>query len=181
MSKYAGYIRLSDRKYPCTIADIGADHPTKYIPDGLSDAEYRGLGYAIVTATEQPTFNHDCERITQGDPVETAGRYQQTWDVVDIPEAEQVAMVAAARTQSLLIMENHVRSQLNAIARAKDYDSFTQCVGYVGCKNATWSTEGGKLRDFAVDAWAYYYSVEAGTTLPTMEQFIAGFPAFSWE
>lgn len=77
------YIRVSDEKYPFTLAQIREDTKSVggILPDDPTDEQLAPYGYACVHPSEKPVYDPDLEYLREGSPVKT-DKWYQTWDIM---------------------------------------------------------------------------------------------------
>ena len=143
------YIRLSDEKYPITHKAIKMSNPLKSIPKGLNAEQLLSLGYAIVHATPRPVdsnvykkpttpppgykapieYDADTHKVQEGPPLQTAGVYNQVWDVLGLKNSELTENLKSAKekqTQKLqgeFLKESNKNVVSNTVNWKGGYDS----------------------------------------------------------
>jgi len=78
-----------------------------------------------------------------------------------------------------------VQAKLDMTAQERDYDNILSACSYVGSAIEPFAREAEALKAWRDSAWATCYAaldnIEAGRSLrPTLAEFVAALPAFSW-
>ncbi|WP_429925036.1 hypothetical protein ACQY1H_06645 [Agrobacterium vitis] len=78
-----------------------------------------------------------------------------------------------------------IQQAMNAKARERGYDSMTTAVTYVDDKHATFAAEAAALKDWRSDVWVYSLTelekvIADQRPIPTITDFLAELPAFTW-
>jgi len=98
-----------------------------------------------------------------------------------IKDAELLYQIKQLITDFGLAIQKHIEST----AHAKQYESSLHCASYVASANEAWKLESQTFIDWRDKCWEYAYMVEAkvkaGDKAPTVDEFIAGTPAISWQ
>lgn len=177
-------LRLSDRKYPCTMEDVGADNPNIAIPSSLPDEELRGYGYARVESTPAPYVDIDLQLIREDTPELVGTSYKQRWVVEMLPAKEIEDIKNSKAGQDRVIAINALQTLIDSIAQERGYDSALSCLSYIGDSNPKWSQEAYALRQWRSSVWSYGHGVEdavaAGGPRPSLSEFIEGAPKMVW-
>ncbi|NCC86181.1 MAG: hypothetical protein EOM03_19080 [Clostridia bacterium] len=177
-------IRIMDGKYPCTQEDVGNDHPSKYIPTGVSAEELKTLGYAVVQPYPAPGINPDVEKAIEVAPLSGGNGYIQQWEIVPLPAEEQEANLAAKANQLRILATNAAQTHIDAVAQARGYDSGLSCISYAGSGHPKFGAEGAAFRAWRDAVWDYCHALDAsiqeGTPMPSMEDYITGMPEMVW-
>lgn len=89
--------------FPYTMAKLYADNPDVSFPENPSDATLASYGVYRVDAAAVPAFDPKMQRVEEGLPACSNGRWVQTWKIVSLTADEQAALLAErkAEVQSL--------------------------------------------------------------------------------
>lgn len=108
---------------------------------------------------------------------------QEGWVLIDGAIQEPTRQ---PKTQAELINDytNALNALFNSKAKEKNYDSEISIVSYASSNNQTWATEATQFIAWRDSCWQYAYGVlaevEAGSTAPTLQEFINNMPQIIW-
>jgi len=163
-----------------TFSDIRSARPDISLPEIITDAVLDEVGFDPVTQTSAPSY----DPLTQG--VRSTGyslvgtQWTQTWEVYQLSADEIAAGKAALIAQYTAALD----SMFDLRAKEKNYDNRITCAlraGYAGPFQAEGQAFAVWMDNCNALAYKILAAVEAGTqSLPTVSQFLAQMPSFSW-
>ena len=92
--------------YPYSVSQLRADNPQISFPTAPSDTLLAEYGVFPVSPTAQPTYDAATQKLAEGTPTESQGRWVQVWEVVALTaeelaeRAEQLRMERQAAYQA---------------------------------------------------------------------------------
>lgn len=141
----------------------------RFIKDGMFVREARAPGQSIADL-----------------PAEARAEIEAVWTPQFVADF-QAAVEAETQPEPLTIEDYRlaIQEHVDAVARARHYDSGVSLASYVASTNPLWSAEAQAFVAWRDAVWAYAYTeldkVMAGERAqPTIAEFIAELPAIEW-
>ena len=95
---------------------IAAEHPNTSFPQLPTDADMAVFGYACIHATPVPTYDGNTHRVREAEPLFKNGRWQQVWEVYELPPPPPPAEVMMRQARLALL----AAGKLSLVAAAID-------------------------------------------------------------
>ncbi|MDX1505326.1 MAG: hypothetical protein R3221_06395 [Spongiibacter sp.] len=178
------YIRMSDQKYPYTLAMYKKDNPGVVVPRTPKPEWYVNAGMAPVAKTARPEYDPLTQRL-ELTVVLDGGAYRQNWQIVALSQAEADGRLAAHIATRTREIQDALQQRLDEFAQTRGYDSIMSAATYATGSNAQFQPEGQYCVDIREQTWAQAYAIlddfEAGNRgMPTVEEVLAEVAAPAW-
>ena len=176
------WINTSTNAYPLTENDIRALWPNTSFAQPFNPGE----PYVWVFPTPAPAHDVVTHAVREIAPELVEGNYEQRWEVVELPEEQAAANLAAFNQARLNQIVAEAQARLDAFARTRHYDDIKSASDYAGCSVPRFDVEGTYCRDARAETWAALYAmldeVNAGTRpIPaSLADLEAELPELAW-
>lgn len=148
--------------YPYGLADFRRDNPHTSLPDPLMPGDLSPFDVFEVAPTTKPTVNEAVAKVIEVAPVRNQdGAWQQTWDVVALTQAEQVAYVEQESAKLQKSIVDQTQARLDAFARTRGYDGILSAATYAASGNTQFAAEGQYCVGARDATWGALYAILA--------------------
>lgn len=170
--------------------DVRALYPTTSFPDvwTVELLEHYDLdpileSPAPATTPYQTAYKDGVEQIK--------GEWMWKWSISEMDDDAKAAKEVELKAALLRRYEDATLAHLNAVVKAKDYDSIEEAVSYALSSNKVWADESQAAITWRDAVWTYYYAEIAkaspasldlppDATTDAVSPYLAGMPTIAW-
>lgn len=126
----------------------------------------------------KPTINEQTQKAVETLTFDAQqGKVNQSWQVVNLTQAEQIAFATARLTAIGQAITPYINSQV----ANKSYESHVSARAVASSADSEWAKDGREATAYYDAIWSIFKSLQAGVQagtmpLPTVEQFISSLP-----
>lgn len=138
-------------------SEIRAAFPNTSFPSQFSPPE----GYAVLFPAPQPVHDAITQGVREVAPEQVNGKWQQAWEVFDLPaeQAQANQQAAALRVKDEIVFNTQKR--LDEFAKTRNYDGILSACTYATSSVPKFQTEGQYCVDARDNTWATLYTILA--------------------
>jgi len=144
----------------------------------LPPAELARYGWYPFNSATKPTINEQTQKAVETLTFDAQrGQVNQSWQVVNLTQAEQIAFATARLTAIGQAITPYINSQV----ANKSYESHVSARAVATSADPEWAKDGREATAYYDAIWSIFKSLQAGVQagtmpLPTVEQFISSLP-----
>jgi hypothetical protein len=153
------YIKTTNGAYekPYSIGQLRKDNPNTSFPKYPTDALLAEWGVYPVQSAPKPDYNPSTQKVIEGHPINQAGSWVQTWQVVPL-SADEIAERLKNLQDSII---SGTQQRLDQFAQARNYDGILSLCTYATSANPKFKPEGAYGVQARDQTWAKLYEILA--------------------